>query len=994
MNPFRRGGSKARRGDGERGPSSSRNDDADDSDEDVVQAIDALVDSDPEGTDIFDDSDNDEDEQNASSINSRQSSHPSESPASFKDVVRNLGQPLLNTVPKLVMPSSEGDDSGEDDVLASDDSSSSDGRGGTTASEKDDDGSASGSAEDYSDDEEEGEDGYKPGGYHRVAVSETYNQRYVVMKKLGWGHFSTVWMVKDKQAVAAGKTSHFFALKVQKSAEHYTEAAMDEVELLDCVSAERKKVEAMVLSGSKGGELKRDLEHSRYVATLHDSFFHSGPNGRHMCMVFSMLGVNLLSVIKAHNYRGIPVPVVKNMVKGVCRGLDFLHRKCRIIHTDLKPENVLLQFPYQIDRDEELQLGLAGLTLDESAAPTNTNAALQKSITELESALADPDISAEEKKRIRKKLKKKRQKDRKRAGDEDGDSSDDDNSDSKAQGADYNFFSDIMGVSPDKQDGSRRRRSGHSRFVTRNFGPQQREVDAQTMHMLREDLDVQEASRRDAELEFSEAMVHGGMTEISFVVRAFVSEEELADAISNAFGGVRWSVENNYRKWILSLTLGSQESLAADGLSSSAQSIYVQVSQRCRAPLESDRQAFSDLISIVNDNLSEANNDADMVEMASSGAQRPTKPPPCFLFSLKVPVKSTFVALSFIESRLPGVVFMTYKRDEGRPQLDSVVFGQKAEAICNHPLAMRIRPDPTDESACAAASCIFGFDLRLVRDFKARPSTKNGSPSFQLSLDENEAVLNWWFARNALKDRLKSFTGVDPTADMVDLSIAPERKPRKSLADGGGFREGGKKPPGSDTSTAPSSRDTSASSAARNNAQQQPNLKDEEMLLNCRTVIVDLGNACWTHRHFSEDIQTRQYRAPEVLVGSKYDTSADIWSLGCMTFELLTGDLLFDPRAGEDYDRDEDHLAMFQELLGKMPKRLALDGKYSHNFFDKRGNLKHIKQLKFWPVQEVLIEKYNFTRPDAQAVADFMTPLLDFDPKTRATALDALQSEW
>lgn len=113
-----------------------------------------------------------------------------------------------------------------------------------------------------------------------------------------------------------------------------------------------------------------------------------------------------------------------------------------------------------------------------------------------------------------------------------------------------------------------------------------------------------------------------------------------------------------------------------------------------------------------------------------------------------------------------------------------------------------------------------------------------------------------------------------------------------------------------------------------------------------------------------------------------------------MTFELLTGDLLFDPRAGDDYDRDEDHLAMFQELLGKMPKRIALEGKYSKSFFDKRGNLKHIKQLKFWPVQDVLMEKYHFSKVEAQAVADFMMPLLDFDPKTRATALDALESDW
>jgi serine/threonine-protein kinase SRPK3 len=85
---------------------------------------------------------------------------------------------------------------------------------------------------------------------------------------------------------------------------------------------------------------------------------------------------------------------------------------------------------------------------------------------------------------------------------------------------------------------------------------------------------------------------------------------------------------------------------------------------------------------------------------------------------------------------------------------------------------------------------------------------------------------------------------------------------------------------------------------------------------------------------------------------------------------------------------------VFQELLGKTLKRQALGGKHSKNFFDTKGNLKHIKQLKFWPVQDVLREKYHFKKEEADAIVEFMMPLLKFDPKSRATAVDALRSKW
>ena len=46
--------------------------------------------------------------------------------------------------------------------------------------------------------------------------------------------------------------------------------------------------------------------------------------------------------------------------------------------------------------------------------------------------------------------------------------------------------------------------------------------------------------------------------------------------------------------------------------------------------------------------------------------------------------------------------------------------------------------------------------------------------------------------------------------------------------------------------------------------------------------IADLGNACWEDLHFTEDIQTRQYRCLEVLIGAGYGPPADLWSTACM----------------------------------------------------------------------------------------------------------------
>ena len=74
------------------------------------------------------------------------------------------------------------------------------------------------------------------------------------------------------------------------------------------------------------------------------------------------------------------------------------------------------------------------------------------------------------------------------------------------------------------------------------------------------------------------------------------------------------------------------------------------------------------------------------------------------------------------------------------------------------------------------------------------------------------------------------------------------------------------------------------------------------------------------------------------------------------------------------------------ELLGRMPKRLALAGKHSREFFTKAGELRNIKELQMWPLESVLVKKYEVDKVDAVPLTAFLEPMLDFHPAKRARA--------
>ncbi|KAF8878474.1 hypothetical protein CPB84DRAFT_330366 [Gymnopilus junonius] len=80
--------------------------------------------------------------------------------------------------------------------------------------------------------------------------------------------------------------------------------------------------------------------------------------------------------------------------------------------------------------------------------------------------------------------------------------------------------------------------------------------------------------------------------------------------------------------------------------------------------------------------------------------------------------------------------------------------------------------------------------------------------------------------------------------------------------------------------------------------------------------LTDFGTAATVDGRHANIIQPYALRAPEVIIGCGWDTRADIWNLGCLIFELLTGWWLFVPRKGPTWTAEAYHLAHMPAVVG------------------------------------------------------------------------------
>jgi len=169
-------------------------------------------------------------------------------------------------------------------------------------------------------------------------------------------------------------------------------------------------------------------------------------------------------------------------------------------------------------------------------------------------------------------------------------------------------------------------------------------------------------------------------------------------------------------------------------------------------------------------------------------------------------------------------------------------------------------------------------------------------------------------------------------------------------------------------------------------------LKPENILLKSldesEVKLIDFGSSCFEEERIYTYIQSRFYRAPEVMLGISYTSAIDIWSLGCIAVELWTGFPIF---PGE-YEGDQFNMIM--EVCGVPPKEIIEAGCRSHTFFDH--NLLPILvpntkgRLRF-PGTKSLQSKL---RTNDEKFVDFIRRCLEWDPRKRMTPQEALKHPW
>ncbi|XP_017072369.1 SRSF protein kinase 2 isoform X2 [Drosophila eugracilis] len=679
-----------------------------------------------------------------------------------------------------------------------------------------------------SDEEQEDASQYCRGGYHPVVIGDIFDNRFRVVFR------------RDEKYVA---------LKVVKSAPHYIETAADEIRLLEAI----RDADPM--------DVKRER-----IVRLMNHFTVRGVNGMHTCLVFEALGCSLYKLIVKNNYQGLAIVQVRNIIRQVLEGLDYLHSKCSIIHTDIKPENILL-------------------VIDNAAA---MNQQIDEEINSL-----------------------------------------------RVKGADF----------PDSYISS---------------------IEKQTKSRAKWPLiEPNGSTNTNTNTSNSTANNSNSSTPLAAVIMSSLDKEDTTTTSSTLNSNTTSSLASKY-----SSLLGDSECNGGLGGSSNLNNRY-RTEKKITAKSSGDYEEDAN-----SDTLGEQSTLASTVDTPTDPDPEPEPEPdasPTKGIELPTPNSTNSSCLfhntNTIETKINPNILSTCTSLPNKYSLTNPNTSTNSGA---NTISTSAPPSATPSSANAFAfatppsTCTTSFTP--IAPTTTAPTTSTTCTTTAASSELHNG------------DHTTTSTSTSSTTTTNVLSSATTTTTTTTT-----------------TTIAKLNVNANAIPSQNQSQSSQNNTYTIQSLINnsnVRVKIADLGNACYEYHHFTEDIQTRQYRSIEVLLGAPYNYTADIWSTACLAFELATGDYLFDPHAGESYSRDEDHLAHIVELLGSIPQSVILRGKHGLKYFTSYGSLRNITKLKPWSLMNVLVEKYDWDPVEAKKFSDFLLPMLEYNPVIRASAAECLQHPW
>ncbi|XP_018318083.1 dual specificity protein kinase CLK2 isoform X3 [Mycetomoellerius zeteki] len=149
--------------------------------------------------------------------------------------------------------------------------------------------------------------------------------------------------------------------------------------------------------------------------------------------------------------------------------------------------------------------------------------------------------------------------------------------------------------------------------------------------------------------------------------------------------------------------------------------------------------------------------------------------------------------------------------------------------------------------------------------------------------------------------------------------------------------------------------------------------------------LIDFGSATFDHEHHSTIVSTRHYRAPEVILELGWSQPCDVWSIGCILFELYLGITLF-----QTHDNRE-HLAMMERILGTIPHRMARKTKTKYFYhgkldWDDKSSAGRYVRDNCKPLHRYMLSDDE----DHRQLFDLIQRMLEYEPSQRITLKDAL----